>query len=55
MHNDFINNVKTLFIITIHTITPAVGKHYKDSDYVHVSDLSLNVFKLICYVKSGSP
>ena len=36
------NNVLKDFIITIHTITP-VGKQYKDSAYVHESDLSLTV------------
>ena len=38
------------FIITIHTITP-VGKQYKDSDYVHVSDLSLNKYNLNIYIQ----
>ena len=52
MQNDFIKERKD-FIITIHTITP-VGKQYKDSAYVHVSDLSLTIIKL-SYVKSGTP
>ena len=51
MQNDFIKERKD-FIITIHTITP-VGKQYKDSAYVHVSDLSLTVIKL-SYVKNVS-
>ena len=51
MHND-LNNEREDFIITIHTITP-VGKQYKDSAYVHVSDLSSTIIKLISYyVKS---
>jgi len=31
-----------------------VGKQYKDSAYVHVSDLSLTIIKL-SYVKIGTP
>ena len=53
MHNDFIQERKDFIIITIHTITP-VGKQYKDSAYVHVSDLSLTIIKL-SYVKSVTP
>ena len=47
MQNDFIKERKD-FIITIHTITP-VGKQYKDSAYVHVSDLSLTVIIIYKY------
>ena len=51
LYND-LNNEREDFIITIHTITP-VGKQYKDSAYVHVSDLSSTIIKLISYyVKS---
>ena len=38
-----------VFIFTL------VGKQYKDSAYVHVSDLSLTIIKLSYVIKSGTP